>query len=213
VKIWKKCQLRKVFKIGFPTSTNFPGFFSQLLAISFELFSFRIVFNSGIICHGVPPVSLSFSAPGPLISTPSPPAHESRQHCHPRAPSHKAVADRAPLLLPTASIQPPVSAARQPVRSHRRLSASDHACPSAPRPRRCLAVLRCLHPGERATPLFSLRFGRRAHLPPVAMCSGCRPPHRSLFLCRSPPAAPLPPSTFLVAAALLEAGEPRLTPT
>jgi hypothetical protein len=39
--------------------------FSQLLAISFELFSFGIVFNLGIICHGVPPVGLLLSASGP----------------------------------------------------------------------------------------------------------------------------------------------------
>jgi hypothetical protein len=51
---------------------EFSRDFSQLLAISFELFSFGIVFNSGIICRGVPPVSLVLSVPGPLVSTPSP---------------------------------------------------------------------------------------------------------------------------------------------
>jgi hypothetical protein len=51
---------------------EFSWNFSQHLAISFELFSFRNVFNSGIICHWVPPLSLALSAPGLLISTPSP---------------------------------------------------------------------------------------------------------------------------------------------
>jgi hypothetical protein len=35
--------------------------FSQLITISFELFSFGNIFNSGIICHGVSPISLSLS--------------------------------------------------------------------------------------------------------------------------------------------------------
>jgi hypothetical protein len=46
--------------------------FSQLLAICFELFSSGSVFNSENCCHGVPPISLSLSAPGPLISKPYP---------------------------------------------------------------------------------------------------------------------------------------------
>jgi hypothetical protein len=42
--------------------------------------------------------------------------------------------------------------------------------------------------------------------PPCAPIAGCLTSLR--FLCRSLPAAPTPPSTFLIAAPLLEAGEP-----
>jgi hypothetical protein len=51
---------------------DFYGFFSQLLAICFVLFSSGSIFNSKNRCRGVPPVSLSLSASGPLISAPSP---------------------------------------------------------------------------------------------------------------------------------------------
>jgi hypothetical protein len=44
VKIWKKCQLLKVFQIGFTTPTNFPAIFQNVY-----LFFLGGIQNSGLI--------------------------------------------------------------------------------------------------------------------------------------------------------------------
>jgi hypothetical protein len=88
---------------------NFP----QLLAICFELFLFRIVFNSEIIYRRVPPVSLSLSAPGPLISKSSPRGCHALALCFKGAiltapcarPIHAAVSEAAAAPLPTTRVR------------------------------------------------------------------------------------------------------------
>jgi hypothetical protein len=86
-----------VFQIGFPTSTIFFWNFSQLLAICFELFSSGSVFNSENHCRGVPPVSLSLSVPGLLITKPSPrgTTHRGSAATRPR-PCLKGIVPTAP---------------------------------------------------------------------------------------------------------------------
>jgi hypothetical protein len=70
------------------------------------------------------------------------------------------------------------------VRSCRRLSTFDHACPSTPRPRHRTTALHRLCPGERVAPPFSPLW-----LPcsPPSRCHVLRLPAASpsLFLCRS----------------------------
>jgi hypothetical protein len=165
-----------------------PRFFSTSSHFFWAIFVHNW-FNSGIICSEVPPVSLSLrrarSSTCRLHL-----AHGPQQRCHARALRDKAVADWAPVPLSTVLIWPPVSSSWRPVWSRRRLFASDRVCPSTPCPR---------------------FLGRCAHLPPVPVYCGCRPPHPSPFPCRSLPAAPPPLSTFLVAAPLLRAGEPHVT--
>jgi hypothetical protein len=58
---------------------EFSWKFYQLLAIRFELFSFGRVLIQNKICRGVPPISLSLSAPGPLVSVLPPPGATPRR--------------------------------------------------------------------------------------------------------------------------------------
>jgi hypothetical protein len=119
----------------------------QHLAISFELFSFRIIFNSGIICHGVPPVNLSLSAPGPLVSTPSPRgatchgsaatrlcSHLKGQHPDRDGPNAAATSRRLARHPDSAGLKltaPPPLSEPQPPRHHS--DQSVRSCRSSPR--------------------------------------------------------------------------------
>jgi hypothetical protein len=68
----KKLQLQKLFQITTSSSTIFPGFFSQFLAIFTELFSFQNCFNSDWVCRWVPPVSGTEVSTRPAYQATSP---------------------------------------------------------------------------------------------------------------------------------------------
>jgi hypothetical protein len=137
---------------------EFSRNFSQHLATCFELFSSGSIFNSKYRCHGFPPVSLSLSAPGLLVSTPSP------HGCHVPAPAstprHKGAVGTAPCSR--LDRRPPT---RQPL-------ASPHALPDS-RVRACHAAIaftasaqvsaphrRVFKPSRSCSPLFRHRLHR-----------------------------------------------------
>jgi hypothetical protein len=60
VKIWKKCQLLKVFQVSFSTAMNFPGIFLNSLPIVLSYFRPGVNFNSEIADMRDPPVSRRF---------------------------------------------------------------------------------------------------------------------------------------------------------
>jgi hypothetical protein len=97
-----------VFQIGFSTSTNFPGIFSTtshffLSYFHSELFLLQELSTTGShLSASLSPHWARSSARHLHL------VHGLRQRCHARAPHHKAVADRAPVPLLTASIRPPI---------------------------------------------------------------------------------------------------------
>jgi hypothetical protein len=107
---------------------NFISYLHEFPGIFLNFYLFLSYFRSGVfliqikICRGVPPVSFSLSAPGPLVSKLSPPGVPRAvlgRHGHTPRPRHKAPTGRRP-----------DSRSQAAPRSQRHVS--DHAMPPSP---------------------------------------------------------------------------------